>query len=311
MNISISDSNIEKHDMGIVVFKDVINMTQYEYVLDKISSMKKEALEKDYTIIKNESGEPLYAINRSGHRYAIDDIDKSCSHIMDFVNEDSDEKYIRFFEMCEEALYKCLIRYVEFFPMMLPCLWWRTQGHIVAYGPGSNFGTHCDNDINYKPGAEPDQQLAIRNVVGGLIYFNDSVDQENFSQDKRNYVGGKISFPYANFTYTPKSGDIIMFPSNYLGTHEVQRVTNGERYAYVGYFAQGSNDSSRGITIRNPSPTMDSGQVWMPDIVKDYVANVKLRHSDKSKEEYDKLVQACDRQYTSDNTNKELEHKNV
>lgn len=311
MRISINESNIEKYDMGIVVFKDVIEMTEYDYVLDKISLMKKEALEKDYTIISDELGKPLYAINRSGHRYAIDDLEKSCSHIMNFVDESSDEKYVNFFEMCEQALYQCLIRYVEFFPMMLPCLWWRTQGHIVAYGPGSSFGTHCDNDVNYKPGAEPDQQLAIRNVVGGLIYFNDSVDEDDFSKNKKNYIGGKISFPYANFTYTPKSGDVIMFPSNYLGTHEVESVTKGERYAYVGYFAQGSNDSSKGINIRNPSPTIDSGQVWMPDIVSDYVKSVKLRHSDKPKEEYDKLVQACDRQYTSDNTNKELEHKNV
>jgi predicted 2-oxoglutarate/Fe(II)-dependent dioxygenase YbiX len=311
MKISIKDSNIEKYDMGIVVFKNIIDMTNYEYILDKISLMKKEALEKDYTIIKNDSGKPLYAINRSGHRYAVDDLEKSCSHIMDFANQNSDERYINFFQMCEDAMYQCLIRYIEFFPMMLPCLWWRTQGHIVAYGPGSNFGTHCDNDINYKPGAEPDQQLAIRNVVGGLIYFNDSVEHEVFSENKRNFVGGKIAFPYANFTYTPRSGDIIMFPSNYLGTHEVEKVIKGERYAYVGYFAQGSNDLSRGVNIRQPSPIMDSGQVWMPSIVEDYIKSVKLRHSDKPKEEYDKLVQACDRQYTSDNTNKELGNKNV
>ena len=102
-----------------------------------------------------------------------------------------------------------------------------------------------------------------------------------------------------------------MFPSNYLGTHEVEKIMEGERYAYVGYFAQGSNDPSRGVNIRNPSPVIDSGQVWMPNIVKDYIESVKNRHSDKSKEEYDKLVQACDREYTSDNTNKELEYKNV
>jgi predicted 2-oxoglutarate/Fe(II)-dependent dioxygenase YbiX len=225
---------------------------------------------------------------------------------MNFLHDDLDEKYFAFFKACEDVLYKCMIRYVEFFPMMLPCLWWRTQGHIVAYSKGSRFGKHCDNDVNYQPGAEPDQQLAIRNVLGGLIYFNNSVSSIDEMKNKNDYVGGEIFFPYANFTYSPKAGDVIMFPSNYLGTHKVFECKEGERYAYVGYFSQGSSDPSRGVNIRQPSDIMDSGQVWMPDIVDDYLQAINEKYGDTDPEILSLLTESAKRPLTSNNTNEKI-----
>jgi hypothetical protein len=225
---------------------------------------------------------------------------------MNFMHEGLDKKYFDFFKACEDVLYSCMLRYVEMFPMVLTCLWWRTQGHIVGYGKGGRFGKHCDNDVNYQPGAEPDQQLAIRNVLGGLIYFNNSVS--SYSEVRRNndYIGGEIVFPYANFTYSPKAGDVLMFPSNYLGTHKVLECKDGERYAYVGYFAQGSSDPSRGVNVRQPSEVMDSGQVWMPNIVQDYLASIEKRHPQTNKEELALLTEAANRPMTSNNTNQEI-----
>jgi hypothetical protein len=233
----------------------------------------------------------------------LEDVDIASNHIMNFMHEGLGQEYFDFFNACEDAMYACMLRYVEIFPMMLTCLWWRTQGHIVAYGKGGRFGKHCDNDVNYQPGAEPDQQLAIRNVLGGLIYFNDSVDQ---IKNKNDYVGGEIVFPYANFTYSPKAGDVLMFPSNYLGTHKVLECKEGERYAYVGYFAQGSSDQSRGVNIRMPSDVMDSGQVWMPNIVEDYLDAIEKRHANTDPEIVSLLTEAAKRPMTSNNTNEEI-----
>jgi len=295
------------HDMGIVLFKKVIPMEKYQNILNFAQSLRLKALQEDFVYIKDENENPLYAINRSGHRYSMEDVAISCNHIMDFLEIDSyKEKYYDFFKMCEDALYACMLRYVEFFPMMIPCLWWRTQGHIVAYGPGAKFGIHCDNDVNYQPGAEPDQQLAIRNVLGGLIYFNDSVESVQDIKKEYDYVGGEIYFPYANYKYSPKSGDIIMFPSNYLATHRVLECRHGERYAYVGYFAQGSNDISRGVNVRDPSNIIDSGQVWMPSIMDDYIKHLKNRNIDIYSEENRYLTEAVNRKMTSHNTSKEI-----
>jgi len=303
----VKEDNIEKHDMGIILFKNVIPMEDYSFIIDFAASLRQTALEQDFTYIKDEDENPLYAINRSGHRYSLEDINISCNHIMNFLEDKTlDSKYFKFFKICEEVLYNCMLRYVEFFPMMIPCLWWRTQGHIVGYGPGAKFGIHCDNDVNYQPGAEPDQQLAIRNVLGGLIYFNNSVESVELIKNNYDYVGGEIYFPYADYKYSPKAGDVLMFPSNYLGTHRVLECQHGERYAYVGYFAQGSNDEKVGVNIRQPSDVIDSGQVWMPSIMDDYIDHLKKRNIDIYSEKNTYLTEAVKRPMTSHDTNREI-----
>ena len=289
---------------GIVLFRNAIDVDQ-DFIIPYLYSLKNEAVKKDYTIIYDENGVASHAVNRSGHRYVIEDIETSCSHIMEFATPDKDQKYIDFFTNCENLIYSCLLRYVEIFPMILPCLWWRTQGHIVAYSPGSSFGLHCDNDVNYKPGAIPDQQLAIRNVVGAIMYFNSSYDSPE-EKDKHGYTGGQIFFPYANIEYSPKSGDIIMFPSNYLATHEVFPCQDGYRYGYVGYFAQGSPDEERGIHIRDKSDIVDSGQVWMPELFDDYIEYVTSKYGNDT-DKISTLLRASGRISTSNNTKQEVE----
>jgi hypothetical protein len=188
--------------------------------------------------------------------------------------------------------------------MAAPCLWWKTQGHVVAYSPGSNFGLHADNDVNYQPGAIPDQQLATRNVIGALIYFNDSVDELSDIK-KYEYVGGEIVFPYLNVVYKPKAGDLIMFPSNFLAAHEVKDCFGGSRYGYVGYFAQGSSDESKGINIRDKTSVIDSGQVWIPELFDDYFNYVNEKYGD-SLFEYPELTRPIKRSNTSSGTTQEV-----
>ena len=311
MMFEIKEENIEVHKMGIVLFKNVIPMESHEYILDFARSLRLKALKDDFTFINDEFGNPIYAVNRSGHRYSLEDVEIACNHIMNFLDDSLDEKYNNFFQACEDVLYYCMLRYVEFYPMMLPCLWWRTQGHIVGYGKGGRFGKHCDNDINYQPGAEPDQQLAIRNVLGGLIYFNNSVPSLDQVKNKNDYVGGEITFPYADFTYSPKSGDVLMFPSNYLATHQVMECQEGERYAYVGYFSQGSNHIEKGVNIREPSDVMDSGQVWMPRIVDDYLDQIEKKYAKDDEQKIYLLTESAKRTLTSNNTNKEIEKNDI
>jgi hypothetical protein len=294
--------------IGIVLFKKAINIDQ-ELIIPYLASLKQEAIKKDYTIIYDEDNNATHAVNRSGHRYALEDIESSCSHIMEFATPNVDPKYINFFQQCEDSIYQSLLRYIEIFPMILPCLWWRTQGHIVAYGPGSSFGLHCDNDVNYKPGFVPDQQLAIRNVCGAIIYFNDSV-ASNPDANKYEYSGGDIVFPYAKVRYSPKAGDIIMFPSNYLATHEVEPCIEGSRYGYVGYFAQGSSDIDRGINIRDKSDIIDSGQVWIPELFNDYISYLDSKYKG-SEEDNSELYRPTNRINTSDKTTQEVDKAKV
>jgi len=304
-SLVMKNLQLEELGPGIVLFKNAIEIDQ-DLIIPYLFSLKEKAIKEDYTIIYSDDNKPVYAVNRSGHRYSIEDIDKSCSHIMHFADQ-QDSLYYDFFKTCEESIYQCLIRYIEKFPMAAPCLWWKTQGHVVAYSPGSSFGLHADNDVNYQPGAIPDQQLATRNVIGALIYFNDSVDELSDIK-KYEYIGGEIIFPYLNVKYKPKAGDLIMFPSNFLAAHEVKECHGGYRYGYVGYFAQGSSDESRGINIREKTSVIDSGQVWIPELFDDYLNYLNEKYGD-SLFNYPELTRPIKRSNTSNGTTKEVENE--
>jgi hypothetical protein len=91
-------NNIEAEELGtgVILFKNVIDIDQ-DLIIPYLFSLKEKAVQEDYTIIYSDQNEPLYAINRSGHRYDIEDIDKSCSHIMHFADQQG-SSYYNFFE---------------------------------------------------------------------------------------------------------------------------------------------------------------------------------------------------------------------
>lgn len=283
---------------GIVLFENKINVP--DGLLEFLAKLKSEAKEKHYSYTYDDDGNVLYATNKSGHRFQLEDIDKNCSRITDFYESFEDDWQLEFFTHCEDALYKSMIEYASIYPMVLPCLWWKTQGHVLAYGPGSDLGLHCDNDINFTPGFEPDYQLGIRHVLASITYFNSSVDEI----DNENFTGGEINFPYAEVTYKPKRGDILMFPGNYMCTHEVKGVTSGNRYAYLEYFGQGSSDPDRGVQISDPVEDRFGGQVWMPSLFEDY-RNYVIEFYGENYDEH-KLLPVS-RLFHSSNTKEEVE----
>lgn len=262
------------YGMGIVCFPNSITV-DHDLVIPYFAALKEKAIKEDYTIIHEDGSEP-YAINRSGHRYPIEDIHTSASHIMDFINPESPKQLVEFFENCEKTIYEHLLMYIEMFPHILPNIWWTETGHVAAYGPNSSMGIHSDNDVNYQVGFEPDLQLATRHVLSALVYLNSSVEEENLG--KHEYNGGEISFPYAGVTHRPKSGDLLMFPSNYLGTHEVKPCSNGNRYVYITYFSHGSAQEERGISPGGKVQVGKQSQVWMESLVDDYVSYINTKY---------------------------------
>jgi predicted 2-oxoglutarate/Fe(II)-dependent dioxygenase YbiX len=90
------------------------------------------------------------------------------------------------------------------------------------------------------------------------IYMNECVESED-QLDGTNFTGGAIRFRHAKYEHKPKMGTAVIYPANYIGTHEVTPVTGGIRVAYLGSFLYGSPENS--------SP--NDSRIWMKNLKED------------------------------------------
>lgn len=86
-----------------------------------------------------------------------------------------------------------------------------------------------------------DSQLGTWTYEGGSGMHEDTKDSGfiKFSSIiylTDNYEGGEIDFPYLDFRYKPKAGDLLLFPSHGY-VHEVLPVISGNRSTIVGFFS--------------------------------------------------------------------------
>lgn len=84
---------------------------------------------------------------------------------------------------------------------------------ILKYGIGDEYKPHSDGDTG-----------KLNRRVTGLIYLNDD------------FEGGETHFPYCDVTVTPKAGQMVLFPSNFLYPHASLPIKSGTKYALVGWF---------------------------------------------------------------------------
>lgn len=245
---------------GIVLFRNAIDVPLQE-VYEFLENRKNEWRKENFEYVYDDNGTPLHAINKGGFIYSIEMANSAPVRIQDLQH--------KFFKACDTQTYKCLLQYIERFPSILQCLWWYSGGHALAYDKGGSLGFHCDNDVNYRFGAFPKSEHATRNVLSAVVYINDCIDNDAHSE--YSYSGGHMTFKYFGIDYIPKSGDILLFPANYLGAHEIEEVTDGTRYSYLSFFAQGSEDSELQISpmVRKNNWT-PGGQWWLPTIIPDY-----------------------------------------
>jgi hypothetical protein len=260
---------------GTVLFKNAIPVPQ-KRIITLIDELSEESLNRQYEYVEDENGKIVHAINKSGFIYQLDSIAKNPIRIQNLIDP--------FFWECENVIYKCLLEYIELFPAVLQCLWWKSEGHVLKYQTGSSLGFHCDNDVNYRYGQMPPFEHATRNVVSALVYINSNCDDSDC--DEYSFTGGCMEIPYSGITIKPKSGDVLLMPANYLGAHEIMQVTSGSRYSYLSWFAQGSPDIQKGISPEYPTTYEDrelGGQWWMTSIIEDYDNYLMEKYGDEGK----------------------------
>lgn len=256
---------------GVIRFPNAVQINQ-EKITAWCDENAKKAHEQRWTYHKDDSG-TTYATNEDGNKFALEQIEDVPVRVLEPVTENTEFEMVELFRSWEDSIYKCLMRYIDEFPMVLGTLWWRNRGHIIRYDENDYLGVHNDNDSNFRStnGQRyiPKGQAQIRQVVAVLLYVNDCVSEEEY--DGSNYVGGELFFPYLDIETKPKTGDIFIFPTNYIATHGVKTVVNGRRYSYLEFWSQGSSQEENLIFIREPNDALSWCEPhWVDSIFDDY-----------------------------------------
>ena len=82
---------------------------------------------------------------------------------------------------------------------------------VGRYGKDGHYSIHSDSR-----GSE--------RVLSGILYLNDE------------YKGGELNFQHQDITLKPKSGSLILFPSNYIYIHQSLPVLEGSKYIVLSWF---------------------------------------------------------------------------
>jgi hypothetical protein len=90
-----------------------------------------------------------------------------------------------------------------------------TYPRLNRYNVGTHMSPHFDHIQSIFDGQE--KGIPILSVIGNL---------------NRNYEGGELLF-FRNDMLRMNVGDLVVFPSCFLYTHEITSVVKGSRYSYV------------------------------------------------------------------------------
>lgn len=107
-----------------------------------------------------------------------------------------------------DVLKKCVDDYCQYWGINV--VYYEAFNFVKYSSPGQHFRIHADHGPAYN------------STVSAVIYLNED------------YEGGEISFPRLDkLVYKPKSGDIVLFPSNYIYEHSSEPMISGDKYSVV------------------------------------------------------------------------------
>jgi hypothetical protein len=137
-------------------------------------------------------------------------------------------------ETLRKAIYRAVVEYCRVFPVAVECITGQTDGYLIRYLPGCDMGPHSDCNIPYKSGTlEPLTVSPAFNTLTTSIFINDG------------YSGGDVRFRTWGITARPEFGSALIYPSNFIGCHEVDEVSSGERWAFLSWFYHGNGQENK------------------------------------------------------------------
>jgi hypothetical protein len=271
-----NDVDAEHLGGGIIVFRRAVSFDSQWAVEFAEQQISTERAEMYTSTIDPETGNPAY-LNKSGYVFdarGVEEMPRRGSQIHRIDRQD----VLEFLDFIEESKDKYLLKYFVRFPLAYKNVWWKVKGHLVSYSVehgGKFLGPHSDTSADYAYGMpEPVDQLATRNTISCVVYLNED------------FIGGHHYFNYLDIDYVPQTGDILMFPSNYIAAHEVTPVVSGSRYSYLGWYAHGTANPVVNEHVVDPALQPDLARkatnVYMPSLrqdLKDYLDKIGIDKS--------------------------------
>jgi len=264
MQNKVNKETVARHlGGGVVLFESAISFDSEWAVAMAEQQVSSEWSEMYKPTINPETGENAY-VNKSGYLFGETGV-KEMPRRGSQIHRSDDGETVDFLNFVEDAKDYFLLKYFVLFPLAYKNVWWKVKGHLVSYSVehgGKYLGAHSDTSADWAYGYdEPTDQLATKNTVSCVVYLND------------NFEGGHHYFNYLDIDYKPKTGDILMFPSNFIASHEITPVTMGSRYSYLGWYSHGSPNENFNENVVDPEKSPDVARtatnVYMPTLRQD------------------------------------------
>lgn len=257
--------------MGLVLFEDVFDISDED--LYSYFAWLEEDQEDTFTYYDDDNG--AYAKNKAGFKFDPSHVQIAPQRLHDLTgkikNRSIPNNHLITFEKLKKASYDILVEYCQYFTECITTSWWLALPHIARYTENQGIGLHCDDQIPFEWGEYTTNQGSLHNTCSINIYLNNCVDDPDLIGDKT-FTGGHIIYPNANFEWKPKKASAVVYPSNYIGRHEVSTVTAGKRYAYLVNVCYGTSlDSDEKVGQENIMKT------WLPNLKHDVLNSTKQR----------------------------------
>jgi hypothetical protein len=235
---------------GIAVFENAVEIDE-EFIKQYISSLRTIGQRDKYI---NQQGR---LINMGGYEFDAESVNSAPERFIDTLPQHDliGERERNFIIDCEKALYLAVVEYCRVFPVATESIKWRVRGHIATYRNGQNIGCHSDVSVPGEIGEPPINQKSLHNTLTAAMLWTDD------------YQGGELEFRTWGISVKPPAGSILLYPSTFIGAHEVLPTTSGERISYLQWFCHGY--LSEGMP---PVPATDdylSQYRWLPHLMDD------------------------------------------
>lgn len=204
---------------GIVQFDNAFSVDHEDFALF-ISDVENNGIHQGYK--KEESK------NEGGYVFSEEEFSEAPDRYVGLSGNLNTEKGKEVLQQMNHTIYRCLVKYCKVFPVAMSEVAWETDGYIIKYSSGQSIGPHSDCALPYQEdGITPINSFPLYNTLTTALVLNDD------------FSGGEIIYRPWGISAQPGAGSVIMYPSCFVGCHEVSPITDGKRYAYLKWFGHG------------------------------------------------------------------------